>query len=311
MMDDTFSVMCKGARYLPMPTTLVPEIERNRILALPNSNRLHRWDDAWYDLWDGEPYLFGNHTGTNLGRIDPPPFWPTQLTSEPMADPRFETPAVDWVYQFDVKAGGKKQLPYFGALVRQDITYWLRYKYIGAGVTFAASMSFFDIDGDLIYKTTSTEMPSSGGGSGWAAAGPFNITAPPTSRYLSWEIVMTGAGVAALGAISITDYRPAAYRDPRAIAVMLNTGAAEVQSTDGTLMEDPVVTMESALKTMEDGGTVTVVQSSLESYEKIIIAKLYGILDLYVPSGVQTVVLTPDNPEFEPLWEQGYQYSPQ
>jgi hypothetical protein len=122
---------------------------------------------------------------------------------------------------------------------------------------------------------------------------------------------MTGAGVAALGAISITDYRPAAYRDPRAIAVMLNTGAAEVQSTDGTLMEDPVVTMESALKTMEDGGTVTVVQSSLESYEKIIIAKLYGILDLYVPSGVQTVVLTPDNPEFEPLWEQGYQYSPQ
>lgn len=323
MLEDTYSVMCTGARWLPMPTTLIPAGERDRIFALPASNRLHRWNDTWYDTWDGEPYLFGNHTGTAFTtNVPPPPFWPTQY-GDPLVDPKLDSPAVGWVHQFDIKPynaadplytgtatfGNKQDVPYFNSIAKEYTTHWFRFRYLGAGVTFAPSLAFLDIDGDVVWQSTASDLPTTTGGSAWGTYGAFNFVAPPGSKYIRWRINMTGSGVASVGAISVTNYAPAAYRDPRAIAVMLNTGASEINVTGGTLMEDTTVTMESALKTMEDSGSVTVVSPSLESFEKILIAKLYGILDLYVPSGVQVVMLTSDDPEFGVLWEQSYQYS--
>lgn len=313
--SDMYTIDCTAKAWLPQPTTYIKASERTRLANLPNSNRLHRWHNTWVDTWDGEPYLWGDVSGTRLGTVFPPPFWPNDL-DDSFVDVDFPDPAIGWVHQFDVTATsrfGTKKLPggsdwslaHCMTLEDQRV-YYMRFKVIGTGVTFTPTMFWLDKDGELLRRDDFSTYP---GTTTWSTVGPLSATAPSGTKYMAWEVMLGGNGVGALGAYSVTDYIPAAFRDPRSIAVLLDTGEAATVLEQGTTMEDSIATMEDLSAEMEDSSIFDVTATSLDSWERVLISKLYGTLERYVPSGVQVFLLTPDDSEFYNLWGQGYQYT--
>ena len=80
------------------------------------------------------------------------------------------------------------------------------------------------------------------------------------------------------------------------MALLLDTGPGVTAA--GTIMDDSVAIMASTTATMNDG--VITGGGSVDSFERVLIAKMKAVLPRYLPAGVGIEVITADDVEYSP-----------
>jgi hypothetical protein len=312
---DEYSVSAEGGEWTSIPCV---GYEENFQSQWP-INRLHEWVDVWEDVYDGEGVWFDEwdsfDSSPAMGVLLNPPLIPG--VDDPWWDSRFPSPAVGWVHRLQPRSGetlrfGSKKIngqfvPEFAAKATPGQLYQFRFRYYAsAPCTISADIGFLDDQGDPLYSENLAVDTVHDGL--WDGALFEPVLAPAGSRYVVWSVNVTGDAVVSLGCISLSTGRPYAFRDPRSVAVVMDTGVSTLVSgmvvMDDTtaVMDDPNVTMEA--RERDPSG-----ESSLDSFERVLIAKLYGTLPAYLPSGVGAQMITSDDPEFSQLWVGEVEYS--
>jgi hypothetical protein len=322
-LDDPYSVGVLGsADWVALPTQGFTEY----VDSFWPGNKLHLWSDIWEDVWDSEVIPGANDRwddiwGTQsfdtapgpMEAILPPPLIPGSEDSG--WDQRFPSPAVGWIHRLRVNTSaefGSKQVngapnaDYAAKVVSGQMLFFQMRYWTESACTVEVVLNWLDQEGNRIGSSQEVcPVPTTGV---WNRVYINPILVPEGARYVSWQISVTGNTIISLGCISLSQTSGYVFRDPRSVAVVMDTGessyvSGQVVMEDATaIMEDPNVTME-AREFNPHGDRAT------DPFEAVLINKLYGILHSYLPIQVQAQFITSDDREFSALWNAGVQYS--
>jgi hypothetical protein len=269
--------------------------------------------------WNGIPSIGcvdGYTGGVTLVRRPVSPFREDDTTVDPWYDAKSPEPATRWVHRF-IYAGTMTYGPPLDSaycpLVTPGSIYTFRFRFYPepSPIIVKATLTFLDRNGvqmtgpgaQVILSSRISTFPNA-----WNDyAPPESALAPEGAKFLHWQISFgnattfpaAGTGpdfTVRLGALQLATGKPRLYRDPRAMALILDTGPGV--TAVGTVMDDVTATINDATATMNDG--VITGGGSTDSFERVLIAKMKAVLPHYLPAGVGIEIFTPDDVEYAP-----------
>lgn len=267
-------------------------------------------------VWEAVPSIncIDGYTGSiTPARAPVSPYRENGTDPDPWYDAKSPEPATRWVHRFTYAGTmeyGPPAITSYLPKATPGETYSFRFRVYpetGLGPIVSAKLTFFDRYGeqlsqvDLGAKRASTQNAWNDFSSSKSAV------APAGTKYVQWRILLgngstftapgTGANVSVrLGALQLAVGKPRLYRDPRAMALMIDTGPGATAT--GPMMDDPTAKMDDATTTMNEG--VILSGGSLDTFEKVLIAKMKAVLPRYLPAGVGIELFTSDDAEYAP-----------